>query len=159
METLDKHFRSLTRDVFARYGFAYGELIARGPEIVGEQLAPHCQPRRIRWPRGAAASGPPLGGTLLIEAAPGRALDLHYEVPRIIERVNGFYGYGAIAGVKITAGSGPLRGPVTATPPAEAPARLRQETETVEDPELRAALQRLAAGIASRAPSSPQGKE
>ena len=39
MERLDKHFEKLTKASFARYGFAYGELMARWPEIVGETLS------------------------------------------------------------------------------------------------------------------------
>ena len=36
MERLDKHFEKLTKASFARYGFAFGELMSRWPEIVGE---------------------------------------------------------------------------------------------------------------------------
>ncbi len=159
METLDKHFRNLTKEVFARYGFAYGELISRWPEIVGESLAPFCEPQRIRWPRGAGAVEQKSGGTLLITAAPGRALDLQYEVPRIIERVNRFYGYGAIAAVKIGQGSIAPRHAQGPSPLPPAPERFSQHTALITDPQLKAALDRLAAGIASRSPSSPQGKE
>jgi hypothetical protein len=159
METLDKHFRSLTREVFARYGFAYGELIARWPEIVGEALAPFCEPQRIRWPRGAGAVEQKSGGMLLITAAPGRALELQYEVPRIIERVNRFYGYGAITSVKINQGSISPRRRQALHPLPPAPERFSQHTAVIADPALKAALDRLAAGIASRSSSSPQGKE
>ena len=55
METLTKHFRELTRAAFARYGFAYAEVIARWPEVVGEDLARVSRPDRIRWPKGAGA--------------------------------------------------------------------------------------------------------
>ncbi|MGL4527478.1 MAG: DciA family protein, partial [Aestuariivirga sp.] len=82
MDTLDKHFRELTRQAFARYGFSYAEVNARWPEIVGEALAQHARPERIKWPRGAGENAQKLGGTLVIAAAPGRALDLQYEVPR-----------------------------------------------------------------------------
>ena len=104
METLDKHFRELTRAAFARYGFAYAELIGRWPAIVGDAVAQACEPERIKWPRAAGESAQKQGGTLVIRAAPGRGLDLQHETPRIIERINGFYGYGAIAAVKIMQG-------------------------------------------------------
>ena len=104
MERLDKHFAKLTKASFARYGFAYGELMARWPEIVGEALARHCEPERIKWPRGAGETAQKLGGTLVIRAAPGRGLDLQYQSHQIIERINQFYGYGAVTAVKIMQG-------------------------------------------------------
>jgi hypothetical protein len=158
METLDKHFRALTQQAFARYGFAYGELAARWPEIVGEALSPHCEPQRIRWPRGTGENAQKSGGTLFIVAAPGRALDIQYETPRIVERINRFYGYGAITAVKIVQGSlGPAK-PVRPSPLPPPPERLCKEVQSIDDPRLRAALERLAAGVASRGQSSPQGK-
>lgn len=158
METLDKHFRALTQQAFARYGFAYGELIARWPEIVGEVLAPHCEPQRIRWPRGAGETAQKSGGTLFVLAAPGRGLDVQYEAPRIIERINRFYGYGAVAAVKVAQGqlSPPKPGRPAPLPPA--PEHLARDIEAISDPGLKQALSRLAAGVASRSRSSPQGK-
>lgn len=153
METLDKHFRDLTRAAFQRYGFAYGEIVARWPEIVGPALAGFCRPERIKWPRGAGENARKLGGTLVIGAAPGRALDLQYEVPRIIERVNAFYGHGALAAVKVVAAAD-LAAPPTRT---SEPAKISipdQSLEKISDAPLRAALERLGRGIAG----SPQGK-
>ncbi len=153
METLDKHFRDLTRAAFERYGFAYGEIVARWPEIAGPGLAALCRPERIKWPRGPGAGARKLGGTLVIGAAPGRALDLQYEVPRIIERVNAFYGHGAITAVKVTAApdlaAGPPKRPGTAKTSIP-----DQVLEQISDTPLRAALERLGRGIAG----SPQDK-
>lgn len=101
METLIRHFRDLTKAAFARHGFAYAELVAQWPAVVGGDLAAHCEPERIRWPRGQGEGTRKLGGTLVIRAAAGRTLELQHETPRIVERINGFYGYGAIAGLRI----------------------------------------------------------
>jgi hypothetical protein len=158
METLDKHFRELTRAAFARHGFAQGELIGRWPEIVGEELSRVCEPERIKWPRGTGENAQKTGGTLVIRAAPGRGLDLQYESPRIIERLNRFHGYGAIAAVKIVqAGTWPAGGPPQA--PASPPNKLfEQELAAIADEDLRAALERLGAAVAAAAQGSPQGK-
>ena len=157
MDTLDKHFRELTRQAFARYGFSYAEVIARWPEIVGEALARHARPERIKWPRGAGESDQKRGGTLVIAAAPGRALDLQYEVPRIIERINGFYGFGAIAAVKVMAQPRAFAAPAQ---PRPAPAKDFTDPvlETISDDGLKAALQRLGAAVAGANAGSPQGK-
>lgn len=157
METLTKHFRDLTRAAFARYGFAYAEVIARWPEIVGGNLASQCRPDRIRWPRGAGDEARKSGGTLIIAAAPGRALELQYEVPRIIERINGFYGHGAIAAVKVVQSSEAFKAP----PPAPRKSKniaYPQSFMEIDDERLKAALTRLGEGIAGRSQGSPQGK-
>ncbi len=157
METLTKHFRELTRSAFARYGFAQAELLARWPEIAGEELSQMSEPERIKWPRGLVDNAQRTGGTLIIRAAPGRGLELHYEVPRIIERLNRFFGYGAIASIKIVqAGSWPATGPAPLT---DLPHKklFEQSVAAIEDDGLRAALERLGVGVAS-ARGSPQGK-
>ena len=156
MDTLDKYFRNLTRQAFARYGFAYAEVIARWPEIVGEDLARVSRPDRIRWPRGAAAAEKS-GGTLLVGAAPGRALELQYEVPRIIERVNRFYGHGAIAAVKVTTLARPPPSPPKPPPVSTNPVPV-QLVAPISDDRLKAALTQLGASVAVRAQTSPHGK-
>jgi hypothetical protein len=157
MDTLDKHFRDITKPAFARYGFGHGELLSRWPEIVGEALADHCEPEKIRWPRQAGEQSQKAGGTLFVTASPGRALDVQYEVPRMVERINRFFGYGAVSTVKITQGTVKPRTAAKAAPLAPAPARLTAGIGEVEDPLLQDALTRLAAGVASRN-SSPQGQ-
>jgi hypothetical protein len=149
METLDKHFRELTRAAFARHGFAHAELIARWPEIVGEELSRGSEPERIKWPRGAAESARKLGGILVIRAAPGRGLELQHEAPLIIERVNRFQGHGAIDSVRIVqAATWPQSLP--ASPPAPTKKLFEQELAVIPDSPLKAALQRLGAGVVTR---------
>lgn len=158
MDTLDKHFRQITKPVFDRHGFGHGELLSRWPEIVGETLAAHCEPEKVRWPRKAGEAAQKTGGTLYVTATPGRSLDVQYEAPRMIERINRFFGYGAIAAVKITQGALMPRAEAKPQPLAPAPSRLTAQLDAVEDPVLKNALTRLAAGIASRRTSSPQGQ-
>ena len=112
MDTLNKHFRKLTEASFERYGFAYAELLSQWEAIVGVELAAVSAPERISWPRrndGEEDRGQPGGGTLVVRAAEGRALELQYMGPRIIERINGYYGYGAVAKLKVLQGKLPAR--------------------------------------------------
>ena len=161
MERLDKHFEKLTKASFARYGFAYGELLARWPDIVGEGLARHSQPERIKWPRGAGETAQKLGGTLVIRAEPGRGLDLQYQSHQIIERINQFYGYGAVTSVKI------MQGHVTTNKhlknnsnslDSKTETALEEELQSIADEKLKEALHRLGAGALAKRPGSPQGK-
>lgn len=158
MKTLDKEFRALTRAAFAHYGFAYADLITQWPAIMGEAIAQWSEPERIRWPRSGAEERKQ-GGTLVIRVVPGRGLDLQHETPRIIERINAFYGYGAIASVKIMQGAlsvrKPARKPLAPLRPRDAQA-LESQLEMVPDPDLKEALRRLGEGVLS--PRSPQAK-
>lgn len=161
MERLDKHFEKLTKASFARYGFAYGELMSRWPEIVGETLARHCEPERIKWPRGAGETAQKLGGTLVIRAEPGRGLDLQYQSHQIIERINQFYGYGAVASVKVMQGhvarSKPLKNKENPLD-SQAEKALAARLEPIVDEKLKQALHRLGEGALAKRPSSPHEK-
>ncbi|CAN5273105.1 hypothetical protein BH10PSE7_BH10PSE7_41250 [soil metagenome] len=153
MKTLGKEFRELTRQSFARYGFAYAELLAQWPAIVGERLSAYCEPQRIKWPR-AGDGERKMDGTLVIIAVPGRSLDLQHEIPHIIERINGFYGYGAIGSIKIVQGTPSQKPapPVTPILPEDRVAALEARLATVSDPGLKDALRRLGTGALSRSP-------
>jgi hypothetical protein len=153
MKTLGKEFRELTRQSFARYGFAYAELLAQWPAIVGERLSAYCEPQRIKWPR-AGDDERKMDGTLVIIAMPGRSLDLQHEIPHIIERINGFYGYGAIGSVRIVQGNLTQKTPKPALPvlPEARVAALEARLAIVEDPDLKEALRRLGTGALARSP-------
>ena len=158
MQTLDKDFRALTRAAFARYGFAYADLLTQWPAIVGDAVAQWSEPERIKWPR-AGADERKQGGTLVIRVTPGRGLDLQHETPRIIDRINAFYGYGAISQVKIRQGVLSPKKPRSQTLPvlsAQAVQALETELQEVADPELREALKRLGERVLN--PHSPQAK-
>jgi hypothetical protein len=161
MERLDKHFEKLTKASFARYGFAYGELMARWPEIVGGALAQHSEPERIKWPRGSGENAQKLGGTLVIRAEPGRGLDLQYQTHQIIERINQFYGYGAITSIKIMqrhlAKSKPLTNKDNIIDDKTEEA-LELRLQSIGDDRLKEALHRLGAGALARRPGSPHEK-
>jgi hypothetical protein len=157
METLAKHFREITRAAFARHGFAQADVVANWAAIVGEDLAAASAPDRIKWPKGAGEEAQKGGGTLVIRAAPGRALELQYEASRIMARINSFFGYGAIARIKIMQAAGLPAGPPPKPAIPDNPV-LEQEVARVDDAALRAALTRLGRGVAMCRRSSPQGK-
>ena len=154
MDRLDKHFRQLTKAVFSRYGFAYGEVLSRWSAIVGEELGAMSAPERIRWPRagGSGGDGRKTGGTLLLRVAEGRGLEFQHLVPRIIERINAFYGYEAVTAVKVLQGRPAAPSPPARRPAANAasPERGAPHLEAIEDEALRAALLRLGSALSHR---------
>ncbi len=156
MQTIDKHFRNLAKAAFQRHGFASEQLVAQWRVIVGEQVAAISRPEKIKWPRGNDASGHQSGGTLVLKATSGRALELHYETPRIIERVNQFLGYGAIAALKVTPDNSPppaLKIPRKPMKP-EAAKAWADSFDDIADPDLKAALSKLASFSAPNGPKT-----
>ncbi|HEY1723510.1 MAG TPA: DciA family protein [Magnetospirillaceae bacterium] len=130
-------------------GFAAATLAADWPAIVGTVLSAQTLPLRIVFPRGERNQG-----TLHMRVASGAfALQVQHLEPQIIQRVNGHFGYAAVARLALTQGPIPQRKPkrVPVPPPsAEVDPALKKRIETVSDDDLREALaglgRRLAAG-------------
>jgi hypothetical protein len=147
MESLDKHFRQITRPAFERYGFAHGELVAQWAAIVGEDLAARCSPEKMAWPKGREAGNRHAeGATLTVKCDPGLGLALSYETDRIAEAVNAFYGYRAIASVKVVQGARAAPRQQRAqppAPPADVVRAVEAKVDGITEPGLRDALTRL----------------
>ncbi|MCA0434526.1 MAG: DciA family protein [Proteobacteria bacterium] len=159
MDTLDKHFRNLASAAFKAHGFATADLLSHWPAIVGDALASLGAPERIKWPR-PSKDAESAAGTLFLKALPGRSLDLQYASETLLERINQFMGYRAIARIKVSAGTvvatpAPAKTATAAAPPAT------PGLDQVADPELREALNRLASGVFTepRPPRSPQEEQ
>ncbi len=128
--TLTTLVRRLTRPLFGKRGLADGRVVGEWTEIVGPLLARSSIPQRIVYPRGERT-----GGTLHLKVAPGgMATELQHLEPLLIERINGHFGYRAVARLSF------VQGPLPPPPPEPAPpARLDAEAESH--------LNRLLAGI------------
>ncbi|MEM6438707.1 MAG: DUF721 domain-containing protein [Pseudomonadota bacterium] len=155
------------KEVSARRGFAEPRILTDWDDILGPALAPVCRPVKITY------AGRGFGATLIVLASGARAPEVQMLLPRIIERVNGHYGYRAVSRIRVTqtdrrldsrerdpgASASPenrldrrdMTGPTN--PHADAAA------EAVQDPGLSAALERLgrsrAAHAARRSRSAP----
>ena len=130
---------------FRRFGFVQSSIVSRWPEIVGAKLAGASIPESIRFPVGKKQDG-----VLTLTVRGAHAPMMQHIAPEIIERVNRFFGYAAIVKVAIR------QGEVAAPVPRKAPPSLRpvpvdlgMSLKGIADPELRAVLESLAAGVAS----------
>jgi hypothetical protein len=155
METLDKHFRKLTAPVFKKHGFAQSDVTAYWPQIVGEQTAAISTPERIRWPRGMEDKA---SGTLYLTVQAGRGLDVEYAASGILERVNRFLGYQAVATLKVTQSHDFRKVLKTKRELPQAGAVVLAQVAAVQDPALQLALARLGAGVSRAVQRSPQAK-
>jgi hypothetical protein len=146
---LDAVARKTLNDAFAKQGFASLELVTRWREIVGDEIAAHSQPEKIRWPRGPerAAAEP---GTLVLRVEGPTALEIQQSSGVVLECVNRFFGWRAVA--KLRLHQAPLsRPPEPVAPAAPDPAltaRLAAALPQIEDTKLREALARLGASVA-----------
>lgn len=132
---------------FRKFGFIQSSIVTRWAEIAGERHAALSMPESIRFPVGKKAEG-----TLHLIVASGHAPILQHVIPELIERVNRFFGYTAVAKIAIR------QGQVTVTPPADRPPPRMLRPIPVEvgdglrdigDPELRAVLEAMAGGLSS----------
>ena len=141
----------LTRKPLGQRGFTEASLIADWPLIVGEDQARGSLPLKISFPPGERA-----GGTLHLRVVSGGlAMEFSHREPLILQRINGYFGYGAVAKLKVTQGPVPPRArrPKAKAPtslPAEQESALQQRLAAVEDPEIREALARLGRNLAGR---------
>jgi hypothetical protein len=134
-------------ETFMRQGFASAELVTRWPAIVGEEIAAHCEPVKIQWPRAEGAGERP-PGTLVLRVEGPAAVEIQHLVNVICERVNRFLGWRAV--VRIALRQAPLhRHLPTSTPVADAAAaaRIAAGLPEIADEELKQALARLGAAV------------
>jgi len=153
-----------------RRGIANAALMLDPADIFGARFARSAAVERIVWPRGSRIDGEPdgataTGATLVVRADAATALALQHVAPQIIERVNILIGWPAVERLRLTQAHGPPRrprgpAPQPGRPAADAPVpeRLAAPVEGVDDPDLKAALARLGAGVARRALTRGRGR-
>ena len=149
----------LAAKAFEKYGFHSAEIMTAWPRVVGADIASFTAPERIKWPRGpqptddeAARTGVKLGGaTLLLRVDPARALDVEYRAAEIVDRINRYFGYRAVATLKII--QAPLAHKIGAqtakgTTAAQLPSSPAQVPASA-DPVLKEALEALWTSVAA----------
>jgi len=131
-------------------GFGEAQLVTQWEAVMGPELAAQLSPERLSFARGARQDG-----TLRLRVAPGFALAAQHLEPVIIERINGFFGYCAVARIALVQGP-PARAPAARpTPRPLDPAEQRalgERVAGVADPALRDALARLGAAVIGSKP-------
>jgi hypothetical protein len=159
-KTVGSFVPGLTRKAFEKYGFSTASLITDWEKIAGSKFAAFTAPQRLKWPqlpgsRDAAsddASSRP-GATLLIKVDPAHALQTEDASRQIIDRINAYFGYRAVAEIRLiqapstqasTAEQRPQRGARAVVRPVPA------DLDAIPDKGLSAALARMHAGISSR---------
>ncbi len=132
-------------------GFGEAQLVTQWEAVIGPDLAQKLSPERLNFPRGERRNG-----TLRLRVASAFATEAQHLEPVLIERINAFFGYGAVARLTLVQGpslnaapAAPTQRPLTAAEEREIDARVAG----VADPELRAALQRLGTAVTGSRPN------
>jgi hypothetical protein len=136
------------RTAFRRFGFIQSSVVTRWPEIVGPTHAKVCAPEAIRFPPGEKSEG-----ILQLVVVPSHAPLIQHVIPEIVERVNRFFGYKAVARVKLRQGEvKPPKNITRAAPPSlkPIPMELGESLRDIGDPELRTVLESLARGLGTK---------
>jgi hypothetical protein len=144
---------AIGRTAFRKFGFVQSSVVSRWPEIVGERYARACAPESIRFPPGEKRDG-----ILQLVVKPAFAPIIQHSIPEIVSRVNRFFGYAAVAKVKMrqgevqapsASGAAASKGGRRPAPPSlkPIPIELGDSLRDIGDPELRAVLESLARSL------------
>lgn len=126
-------------------GFGEAQLVTQWEAVIGPELAQKLTPERLSFARGERRNG-----TLRLRVASAFATEAQHLEPVLIERINAFFGYGAVARLTF------IQGPSLAAPPAAPPLRpltpaeqqaLEARVAGIADPGLRDALARLGSAV------------
>ncbi len=149
-KAIGKTVTGLTRRMFARRGLADGTIVRDWRLIAGKALAGRSEPQRIVYPINAKG-----GGTLHLRVADGAmATEIQHLEPILLERINTYFGFSAIARLKII--QAPLIEPPAAAKPTIRPLKAAEELALhrrladVDDRELHDALSGLGRALISR---------
>jgi hypothetical protein len=135
-------------DAFKRQGFASSELVIHWEEIVGAEIAACAEPIRMVWTRASdPEESPP--ATLVLRVEGPAAIEIQHQSAVIVERVNRYFGWQALAGIALR--QAPLVRRRSRKPRPIIDQRLAEalsaELTDIADEGLRTALGRLGAAI------------
>ncbi|SDF42259.1 hypothetical protein SAMN05216241_10146 [Limimonas halophila] len=154
LRALAPEVQRVARSKLGKHSLAEASLLTEWPSVVGADIARMAVPRGIRFPNRNQRRE----GTLELRVAAAHATRLKHQEPLVVERVNAFFGYKAVASLRLlhdgrldrkaaqdraTEQATERDTAEAATSSPETERRVTQQVEHVADPELREALARL----------------
>jgi hypothetical protein len=137
----------VTAPILKKRGLAEARIVTDWRAIVGDLAADRSAPERLVRGRDSA-------GTLRLRVAGTWALEFQHMAPELVARINGYFGYPAVARIQLVQAPLPTRQqPSRVAPPlsAEAEAELAARAAKIADPELRERVVALGRALAQRA--------
>jgi hypothetical protein len=145
MRAIGAELGRIARPVLGKRGLGEAQLLRHWDAIMGEELAGAAWPDRLSFSGGERRDG-----TLRLRVEPGAALLLQHKEPILLERINGFFGYRAVARLAYVQAAPRRREQRAARPRKLEPAEeesVESRVAAVDDPELREALGRLGRAV------------
>ena len=143
---LGLYTQKIVEPVFKSRGLMEGRIITHWDQIVGEEFARFSLPEKVTFPQGQRKDG-----TLHISVTPSGALLFQYAQDLILEKINTFFGYKALAQFRMTHGfvpPQPILPPLPEKPLSpEKQVWLDSHTQAIPDLELKELLQKLGSAI------------
>jgi len=151
VETLGRTVNRLTGRVFGKRGMDDGAIARHWPEIAGETLARVSVPEKIAYEKGERTRG-----TLQLRVSNSAlATEIQHSEPIIVERINTYFGYQAVARLRLIHGPVPApraKAPTHRTLTPEEETALEDQLSDVEDDEIKVALEGLGRAMTARKP-------
>ena len=153
LQSVAKMLMPLAKNLLGKKGFAEIDLLSNWREIVGEEIASYSLPRQI-----ISAKGNKDGGCLQVEVPSGAfALELQLREKIIMEKINFYFGYQAVAGIRIVQNSElafsddeqDMQGAQKVLVTKEEENYIRDLSDGVENPELKQKLIELGCSVIS----------
>lgn len=152
LQSVARTILPLAKTILGKKGFVEIDILTDWDKIVGAELAAYAFPQSIDFKRGEKT-----GGTLLVAVPSGAfAVELQHREKAVISKINTYFGYNAVASMKIIQNSGlpqntgaveksgkPKKSLVT----AEEETYIKKLSEEVENPALQEVLRRLGFSI------------
>ena len=97
--SLNVNVEKIVKQALGTKNFSSAGLISHWSDIVGQEEAQHCLPLSLRFPKGEQKEG-----TLTVKCRASYALELQHRQIEFLSRINAYFGYKAIARLKIQQG-------------------------------------------------------
>lgn len=146
---LGVYTQKVVTPLFKARGLMEGRIITQWSHIVGEKFARLSLPEKVTFPRGKKNEG-----TLHIRVTSASALLLQSIHDLILDHVNTFFGYKAIAKLYMVHGLIPPSAPIplktSPTPSEEDVKWVNTQIEPIKDAELKECLERLGKALSTK---------
>lgn len=143
----------VTKPIFKKRGFAENKIITQWPMIVGEALSNETSPKKLVYRRDSKTDG-----ILYVDVYDsGMAMEMTYMEPMIVEKIASYFGYRAVAKLKIMQNPGGLNNKktkpdfykATSEVGVDTKVRLQEMLADIDDEELKNALSKLGESVYS----------
>ena len=147
MASIASPISKLTDHIFAKRGFLNSNVVSNWHSIVGTVIAKVSLPERITFPKGINNDGV----IHLRVTTSAFATEIQHLQPLILERINTYFGYNAVSGLRIGHGHIVTNSNLQMTTdlPLDTHSKefLKIKLREISDPELRAAIKRLGQAV------------